>query len=321
MTSIRMRASIAPLLALLISTPAFAGTDNVNNKQQTWAQTRAELNAGLQSVSKDVTLTTAAINNSFSADLGGAANVNNFQDSWQNASSKLNLNAKDTLGSISATAAAIGNSASISVDSTIPGAGGKSTVNSSQFTHAGVFESALNMTGANVTAPEVGGAAITATSASIANSLNVTGKGDLNSSNLQMFVGDARSALNVNMQNITGDSTLTSAAIGNSASYDVKDAASVNVNNLQMAGYDPRAHANVTLGKINGDVTTTAAAMSNSFSLSTLPSTALLNVNTNQQNRAYNEAIVNMSLGDVKGSVTATAAAIGNSATISNIVK
>jgi hypothetical protein len=320
MTSIRMRASIAPLFALLISTPAFAGTDTVNNKQRTWAQTRAELNAGLQSVSKDVTLTTAAINNSFSADLGGAANVNNFQESYQNASSKLNLNAKDTLGSISATAAAIGNSASISVDSKIPGAGGKSTVNSSQFAF-GVFDSALNMTGANVTAPAVGGAAITATSASIANSLNVTGKGDLTSSNLQMFNGDARSALNVSMQNITGDSTLTSAAIGNSASYDVKDAASVNVNNLQMAGYDPRAHANVTLGKINGNVTTTAAAISNSFSLSTLPSTAVLNVNTNQQNGAYNEAMVNLSLGDVKGSVTATAAAIGNSATISNIVK
>ena len=310
-------------MAIAIAPGAFAQTkeNTVNNTQGNWAETRARLNADIRSVSEDVTMTAAAIGNSFSAELGGTSAVNSNQTNRSNAGASLNVNAQNAFGSLTATSAAIGNSASVVIKEPAgvnPTARG-SVVNTNQL-YVGNVTADLNLTGGNISSgnPNLG---IAATAAAIGNSASVDIEGNLDAYNLQRFFGDARSNLHVNMNNVYGDSNLTSAAIANSASYNATGSNRVNINNNQFANWDPTANSNINLNNITGDITSTTAAISNSLSVTTLPSQATLTLNSNQQNSAGTYANSTIYLGDVTGSVTATAAAIGNSVSVSNLPK
>ena len=311
------------VMALVIAPGALAQPkDNaVNNTQGNWAATRAALNADIRSVSEDVAMTAAAIGNSFSAELGGTSAVNTTQTTYAPIASSLNVNAQNAFGSLTATSAAIGNSASVVIKEPagVKTAARGSVVNTNQM-YSGNVTADLNLTGGNISSgnPNLG---IAATAAAIGNSASVDIQGDLDANNLQRFFGDARSNLNVNMNNVFGDSNLTSAAIANSASYNVTDSKRVSINNTQFANYDPSATSTIKLNNITGDITSTTAAISNSLSVTTLPSQATLALNSNQQNSAGTYATSNINLGDVTGSVTATAAAIGNSVSVSNLPK
>jgi len=161
--------------AAAFAAPAFAQSkDNaINNNQLNWAQTRAVLNARIQSVTEDVALTSAAIGNSLSAELGGSTALNTNQTNISNVTADLNVHAIDALGSLSATAAAIGNSASVKIDEpadTSPiGAG--SSLNSTQL-FSGNVVATLNMGGGNITGND--GKGITATAAAIGNSVSIS---------------------------------------------------------------------------------------------------------------------------------------------------
>ncbi|MFZ4072181.1 MAG: hypothetical protein ACOYJ6_19065 [Caulobacterales bacterium] len=320
---IGLRVAMAAIIIAAGTSAALAQTpeNRVNNQQGNWAETRARMNADIRSVTQDVTMTAAGIGNSFSAELGGTSAVNNTQTTTAPVSAALNVNAQNAFGSLTATAAAIGNSASVVIDETKgmnPAARG-SVVNNNQLLATNV-NADLTLTGGNISPgnPKLG---IAATAAAIGNSSSVDVAGNLEANNLQRFFGDARSNLNVNMRDVTGDSTLTSAAIANSASYNVTDSRKVTINNTQYANYDPSATSNITLRNINGDLASTTAAISNSLSVSTLPASAMLSVNTNQQNGAGTYATSTINLGEVTGSVTGTAAAIGNSVSITNLPK
>ena len=311
------------VMAIAMAPGAIAQTkeNNVNNTQGNWAETRARLNSDISSVSKDVTMTAAAIGNSFSAELGGTSAVNSNQTNYSNAGASLNVNAQNAFGSLTATSAAIGNSASVLIKEPAgvnPTARG-SVVNTNQL-YRGNVTADLNLTGGNISSgnPNLG---IAATAAAIGNSASVDIEGNLDANNYQRFLGDARSNLNVNMNNIYGDSTLTSAAIANSASFNATGSNRVSINNTQFANYDPTANSDIRLNDITGNITSTTAAISNSLSVTTLPSQATLALNSNQQNGAGTYANSTINLGDVTGSVTATAAAIGNSVSVSNLPK
>ena len=314
-------ALVVMAIAIAPGAIAQAKENNVNNTQGNWAETRARLNADIRSVSEDVTMTAAAIGNSFSAELGGTSAVNSNQTNYSNAGASLNVNAQNAFGSLTATSAAIGNSASVVIKEPAgvnPTARG-SVINTNQL-YRGNVTADLNLTGGNISSgnPNLG---IAATAAAIGNSSSVDIQGNLDANNYQRFFGDARSNLNVNMNNIYGDSNLTSAAIANSASFNATDSKRVSINNTQFANYDPSATSNIRLNNITGDITSTTAAISNSLSVTTLPSQATLALNSNQQNGAGTYANSTINLGDVTGSVTATAAAIGNSVSVSNLPK
>jgi hypothetical protein len=322
MTSTFKSMLICSATVAALAAPALAQVkDNtINNSQQNWAQTRAVLNARIQTVTEDVALTSAAIGNTMAAELGGSTNLNTNQTNTRNVTADLNIHAIDALGSLTATAAAIGNSAAVKIDEpadTSP-IGSGSNINNNQLNSSNVVAT-LNLGGGNITGND--GLGIAATAAAVGNSLGVDVKGDLNANNLQRFFGDARSNLNVNMHDVTGDSKLTSAAIANTATFDVTDASRVHINNTQYVNVDPTAVSNIKLGDIDGDVTSTTAAISNSLSVTTLPASAILNVNSSQINNAETNAFANLELGHVQGSVAATAAAIGNSVSISNLPK
>lgn len=300
---------------------AQARDNTVSNNQRNWAQTRAQLNANIQSVSEDVAMTTAALGNSFSASLGGWSTVTNTQNVTAPVTANMTVNAQDAFGSLTATAAAIGNSAAVTIDEArgVNPLNRGSVVNNNQwFNNVEGARANLTLTGGNVSSgnPELG---IDATAAAIANSLSVDVKGDLTSDNLQRFWGDAQSNLTVTMNDVTGASNLTSAAIANSATYNMGNSGRVAINNRQWAHYDPTAVSNIRLNDITGDVTSTTAAISNSLSVTTLPSQATVSLTSDQQNGAGNFATADLDIGDVVGNVTATAAAIGNSVTISNL--
>ena len=290
-------------------------TSRISNRQRTFTSSYSDLNDDVSGVDDLVEVTSAAINNSFSADVSGRSNVNNFQDSWRNSRSDLNLKANDTVGSIAATSAAIGNSASIKTET----ADGANYINSLQMTHRGRFNSNLTLEGKNVNAGDAADNAISATSASIANSLSVEGTGSLTANNRQYFIGDSQAKSDIDLDDIYGSVESTTAALGNSASFDITDAEYVSINNHQSSAYDPTATANVNIGDINGDVAITSAGIANSLSVSTLPSTAALDVTSVQENSAFTGAYVDASLGGVIGNAELTAAAIGNSVSISNL--
>lgn len=324
-----MKKTFTALLLASAATFALAGgaaaqaRDNaINNNQRNWAQARAQLNAQIASVTEDVSLTAAAIGNSFSTSLGGPSIVGTVQNNTAPVTAALTVDVEDALGSLTATAAAVGNSASVEIDATagINPAGNGSIVNNNQwFNNTEGAVANLAITGGNISSgnPDLG---VEATATAIANSLSVdvTG-GSLVSDNLQRFWGDARSNLSVDLNDVTGASNLTSAAIANSAAYNVQDATSVNINNRQWAYYDPTAVSSINLNDVTGDIASTTAAISNTLSVTTLPAQSTLTVTSDQQNGASNFATATLDIGTVIGDITATAAAIGNSVSITNL--
>jgi len=312
----------AATFALAGGAAAQARDNTVSNNQRSWAQTRAQLNATIESVTEDVSLTSAALGNSFTASLGGPSVVGTTQNNTAPVTAGLTVTVEEALGSLTATAAAIGNSASVEIDATagiLPASNGSIVNNNQWFNNTEGAIANLAITGGNISSgnPELG---VDATAAAIANSLSVdvTG-GTLVSDNLQRFWGDARSNLTASMNDITGDSDLTSAAIANSAVYNVQDSTAVNINNRQWAYYDPTAVSTINLNDINGDITSTTAAISNTLAVTTLPAQSTLTLASDQQNGASNFATANLDIGDVTGNVIATAAAIGNSVSVQNL--
>lgn len=302
------------------------GLTRITNNQRDYTKgARASIDATIAGSDETVELTSAAINNTFSADVTGNANISNVQSGVNNndAIASTNLQASNVVGGIAGTTAAIANSASITMDNDENGnPTGLSRITNNQGAWAGTnVRAVLNVNANDLSGVDEDGelVAIETTAAAIANSFSVEGEGSLVSNNLQRFNGDARAIANLNMDDITGDVTHTSAAIANSASYDLDNADSVTINNRQWASYDPTAVTNANFGDIEGDVELTSAAITNTLSVTTLPSTAVLDVNTQQFNGAATHAVVNADIGNVTGNVSATAAAIGNSVNIVNL--
>ena len=107
----------ASALALAVfSEAAIAQDRTINNVQANWAQARAQLNSDIENINGEVSLTAAAINNSFSADVAGNAQIRNTQYTIRGAAAELNVDIDGVTGNVSTTAAAIGNSASIAAE-------------------------------------------------------------------------------------------------------------------------------------------------------------------------------------------------------------
>lgn len=395
----------------LFSSPALAsdGGNFGKNSQSNWAQTRAELNAGLIGVTGDVTLTAAAISNSFNADLSGDTVINNTQHAGYghrvSTTSELNVYPDDALQSLSATSAAITNSASIKVvdESAETWVNNKQYANADTFTQlnatlqgvkgdteltAAALSNSVHIQGEQpvglnnrqlsygattadlnlhqegylhgdltATAAAIGnsasieweygdvsaglhnrqhlsgdvyselelyghdgiGGSVDATNAAIANTLSVKGTGDYHGYNHQTFRGDVRASTTIILDDVAEDVSVTTAAIGNSASFEFSDAGHVSIENWQRANIDPTATAYVELDSVGGDVDVTTAAIANALSVSTLPDVAGLNVDSRQENNAYTAAITTVDLANITGDVVLSSVAVGNSVNISNL--
>jgi len=155
---------------------ASAHDQPVRNVQTNWAQSRAQLNSEIDGINGEVSLTAAAINNSFSADIAFNVQLQNYQTTYRDSSAELNSDINAVVGDVSATAAAIGNSAS----ATVVDSDYASLVNNQRAT--GVFRADLNI-GVDDVVGNVSG-----TAAAIGNSLSVEAAGEgLNLSNNQFF--------------------------------------------------------------------------------------------------------------------------------------
>lgn len=313
-----MKTSSAALAAALLGLGGASAQDStIQSVQASWAEARAQLNAEIDDATGDMSLTAAAINNSFSADLGGAADVASYQYSARRSAAELNLDVDEATGDLTATAAAIGNSASVALQEAGGWNGyGDSRIVTSQVA-VGNIRADLNL-GVDEVTGDVSG-----TAAAIGNSVSVTAEGDrlgpVDAVNRQFYRGDVVSELNAHIDDVSGDVSLTSAAIANSATYEFDDVEHARVSNFQSTNIDPRAYANVGVEDTTGDVSVTAAAISNSLSVSTLPATADVQLSSTQLNGAYNGSEVNVTLDDITGAIDVTSAAIGNSVSVTNL--
>lgn len=295
-----------------LSAPALGQQNNVRNEQRSWAEARAELNAEIQNVTGDVSATSAAIGNSFSAELAGSSSVRNFQDGWRNASADLNIDAMDIEGSVSATAAAIGNSASISIDANQGDAGGFAGVNNTQMTHWGRFYSTLNLDAVNVTAPSANDLAVSATSAAIANSLSVDVNGDLT-------VGGADENIGSLLTCDPGNAGACETGLGNVDQIaEVGGFDNWSANSRQFFRGDSVAKLNASVENVTGAVELTSAALGNSASYN-VENASNVKIDSWQFAGYDPQAFSNVEVAAVTGDFTSTTAGISNSFSASTL--
>ncbi len=208
-----MRMSL-PAIAVLMtaSTPFTALADNANevtNLQLNDADIFSSLNVEVKDISGELSATSAAIANSFSAELGGSTTADILQNAAGNVNSRLDVSANNFDGAVDLTSAAIANSASVSVEG-----GDFADITSIQSREAAFNpHAALDFSGSGV-------GEVSATAAAISNSLSVSTlpstvntNVNLSQSNLSNLTAEA----NLVMRN-TGGVNATAAAIGNSAS-------------------------------------------------------------------------------------------------------
>ena len=308
----QMSTLLAGVAACAIAAPALAQQENqVRNEQRTWAEARAELNGHVRNVTEGVSMTAAAIGNSFSAELGGSANVRNFQDSWRNATANMYVDISDTAGSLEATTAAIGNSASISIDA-FEGDGGASQVSNTQFTHWGRFYSDMMIEGGNIIAPSAGDVAVSATAASIANSLSVNVRGDLAVGGADENIGDLNSCDPANEGACEGE-------LGNLDQIEaVGGFEDWSANSRQFFRGDSRSTLNADLNDVVGAVELTSAALGNSASFD-IEGADTVQINTWQFAGYDPQAFSNVEIDALEGDFTSTTAAISNSLSVSTL--
>lgn len=300
---------------------------NVNSTQTSTSNSTALLNAVINGVDNDISLTSAAINNSLAINSTGRSAITSSQTSAGPSSATLNFGSDIPLRGLEATVATIGNS----VTAEFTTAEGLSQINNTQSAE-GTYVSNLN-----ATIDKVCGhcgdteAALQATNASIANSLSVEGTGDLTAVNNQTFMGDAMAHTNMDINTIVGGAEIVTVAMANSATFDMSETGNVNITSTQTNGviaappppppvrWDPYAETNLAVGTIIGDAEITSAAISNNLSVSTLPATASVNVDATQNNSALTQTDLNATIDSVTGDLDLTSVAIGNSVNIVNL--
>lgn len=345
--------------------------NDIENEQVNFAEVLAEINATLDDISQDVSedldetgdaansavnMTSAAIGNSFSAEMGGTTRIDNSQSVTQSVTSGLNITTPDGVSAVSgpdgminitgrvvATSAAIGNSASVKIDDATNGRGAVSAIANDQDTNFAEFYSQLNFFSPSLKISNPGGVALEATSASIANSFNAEAYSTRNNGEFivdtrQVFEGNSISDLDVVVGNVTGDVLLTSVAMANSASIETGGIASVSIDNCQTTDasvciedpdlpeppppprpVDPSSYADVSIDSFTGNFELTNAAISNSLSVSSSTLPNQVDVDTQQYNSALTEAIANVDLGPTIGKVDITSVAIGNTVDIKTL--
>ena len=294
----------------LMAFPAFAsGNGNyTNNSQSNWAETRAELNAALADIQGDVSLTAAAISNSFSGEYSGSTVVTNeqltgFGGKRVNTTSELNVYPYDQLDALESTAAAIANSATISVEDSA-----KNTwVNNNQYANSNtVAELTASLEGVE--------GATELTAAALGNSLSVEADLPVGMNNRQLTYGVTEADLTIYAGGQMGDITATAAAIGNSASIEWTESTAHPASLTNRQHLNGNVYSNLELyapNGVDGSVEATNAAIANSISVQ---GTGNYFAKNHQTFRGDVAADTTIALEHVSGTVDITTAAIGNSA-------
>ncbi len=334
--------------SLSVTTPDAAGSiGTINNNDQgvdgygqvNQAPINAAVDNTITNVSGDVTATSAAIGNSFSATANTIGTIDNTQTNTGPITSRVDTSVgalnEAVFGDVSLTAAAIGNSFSATtpdsngtigdINNNSAGNDGTGQVNT------GTIKAKLDTAVQDITGK------VSETAAAIGNSFSATADSLGNITSTQTNAGRVSakaegSVSEINWKNVTGDTVaITAAAIGNSLSFAGNTTSAGGIDNTQTNTGKITAKVTADVGATNAsvtaDVTQTAAAIGNSYSASNtgsdggtdLQSTA--NVMTNVQSST---GTVTANLGTwatpvtdtyVTGNVAGTAAAIGNSAT------
>lgn len=188
-----------------------AGTNptNVYNTQSVWtgAPTVANLASQIVGVTGNVNQTSAAIGNSFSADVKGPiGTVNNAQFYWGDVRSNLDTQVRNVTGDVTATSAAICNSGTVNARDAASIA-----VNNWQACN-------IDPTATTTAVIQNVGGKVNLTTAAIGNSFSLTTlpTSTLAVANRQQNAAINIASSNVALQNVAGDVALTTAAIGNS---------------------------------------------------------------------------------------------------------
>jgi len=195
---------------------------NVVNGQLNLGNVWSEMNMTVYDVEGDVTGTSAAIGNSFSANLGGDATVQNVQRTTGAIGSRVNATIEGIGGDVDLTSAAVGNTASINNQAVAPCG--------EEVDCTSIDDASLNLvnnqrvgnqdphSSLSFTAGGVGN--VTGTSAAISNSLSVQAwNSETNVTTSQRADGPTSSRLNATISDATSVA-LTSAAVGNTVSID-----------------------------------------------------------------------------------------------------
>ncbi|MFS2317154.1 hypothetical protein RMQ97_04365 [Maricaulis sp. D1M11] len=244
----------------LLSGAAEAQQRTVNNVQTSWAESRAELNAGIKRVGDDVSATSAAINNSLSVQSNRTTFVNNAQASTAASFAELNARISGVSEEVSATSASIGNSASVSIEA------GRRLLDSDVIN----AQSSTGWRSATLNADIRRAEDASATAAAIGNSASVesTRAATLDVTNSQANLGGVAAVANVDIASIGNDASVTAAAIGNTLSVStLPGVGRVNTATSQFNTGYINATANVDLRRVRDDVSATAAAIGNSVSV------------------------------------------------------
>jgi len=216
---------IAAMLACSMALPAFAEDDVAHsvviNGQLNLGDVWSNLNVTATDIDGDVNGTSAAIGNSFSADLGDHSQVNNVQRVFADIASEVNATVSNVGGDVSFTSAAVGNTASVHSHGNIPCPNDPQDCPELRAELALTNKQAVDIdpfSRLNLTANGVGN--ISGTSAAIGNSLSVEMGGPSNSiSSWQGSGATTTSIVNATIDN-ANSVNLTSAAVANTVSID-----------------------------------------------------------------------------------------------------
>lgn len=292
---------------------AHAQSRNVDATQDSWAYTRAELNAGIRRIGENVDLTTAAINNSASVSLNRSVGLDVSQIARQGASAISDISVVGVGESVSSTAAAIGNSLSVDLDGAVRAARRRrSDVEVNQVADGATLAD-LNLYQLQRVGGDVAG-----TSAALSNSASVSvnriRRAELGIE--QVARAPSTAEMYARISRVGEDVSLTTAAIGNSASLDLERVRRVGIDAVQTNTGARFAELSSIVRQVEDDVDVTAAAIGNSFSANSLPRLSQMDASLAQGNTAYVSAVADIRVGAIGDDVAATAAAIGNSLTI-----
>ena len=306
------------------------GSGQVNS-----APINATVESTITSVQGSVSETAAAIGNSFSSRAGSLGNATSVQTNTGPISANVDKDVGEinwlgaTGQTVTQTAAAIGNSTSFFGNTTTTGGFDNTQTNSGDITAS--VTSNVGQASESVTAK------VTQTAASIGNSFSASNTGsdggtDLQSvANVMTNVQSNSGAINADVgtwsapktvTEVTGDVSVTAAAIGNSATDNFGQVS--NVNNSQTNTGELNSLVNENINYVTGSVTATSATIGNSLSVTGANGAGNFSNVTGggatpgQLNTAKLTSDVNTNLHDVTGSVSETAATIGNSASVTS---
>jgi len=212
------------ILACSLAVPALAQDEPnsvVINGQLNLGDVWSSLNVSANNISGGVDGTSAAIGNSFSAELGDHSHVNNVQRTFADIASEVNANISNIDGDVNLTSAAVGNTASVHSHGNVPCPNDPEDCPELRAELELTNKQAVDIDPyslLNLTASGVGN--VNGTSAAIANSLSVNMAGPDNSvSSWQGSGAETTSIVNATI-NGANSVNLTSAAVANTVSID-----------------------------------------------------------------------------------------------------